>query len=412
MVEKEGSEPHLQGLILITGITGFLGSQTCYQCLENGYKVRGTVRSTKNEQKMKVIDKFPNRENLEIVEADLLVKESWPKAVDGCKYVLHVASPFPLGIPKDENELIKPAVEGTINILTAAKEGGIAHTVIVSSVAAIHSCGKDYKSYNTEDDWPEVNVKGYPPYEKSKTLAEQAAWAFYDALDDTPTKMKISAVNPGWILGPSLITTDFTSQELITLMLTNKIFGIPKLCWGIVDVRDVANSLIRCLTRSDISKGRRYICTAGSLWLSDVANILRQEFAPLGYKVTKRNVAICNAKMAALFDKKVKLLLPYMGKYMEYRNERIVHELGIEFISMKDAIIKMAYSLIEAGFVKTKQQEKDAKAKQKLDKKQKGKEEKPVVKEVKGEAKVKEEKNTIVEEKDGGMVEMEETKEL
>ena len=361
--QEPKKEPPIEGLILITGITGFLGSQTCYQCLENGYKVRGTVRSTKNEQKMKVIDKFPNRENLEIVEANLLVKESWPKAVDGCKYVLHVASPFPLGIPKDENELIKPAVEGTLSILEAAKNGGVSHVVFVSSVAAIFGLGKGYHAYNTEDDWPDTKDKTCLPYEKSKTLAEQAAWEFFKGLGEGEDKLRISCINPAWITGPSLVDTDYTSAELLKLMLNNKLFGIPKLCWGIVDVRDVALSLIRCLLNSEVSNGKRYICTAGSLWMKDVAKMVKTEFAPYGYKVKTKEVAICNAKLAGIFDKNVKMIIPYMGKYFEFRNQRIVLDLGMQFISMKESIIKLCYSLIESGIVKDKINPKDGKKK-------------------------------------------------
>lgn len=172
-------------LVLVSGASGFVASHCVLQLLSAGYTVRGTVRSLKNEAKVAFLRGLPHaQQRLQLVEADLEDEKSWIPAVAGCKYVLHVASPFPMENPQHEDDLIRPAVKGTLSVLQAAAESGcVARVVLTSSVVAINSMAGDAHATSkekgtahvfTEDDWTDVSKA--PPYAKSKVLAEAAAW--------------------------------------------------------------------------------------------------------------------------------------------------------------------------------------------------------------------------------------------
>nr|XP_006823935.1 PREDICTED: bifunctional dihydroflavonol 4-reductase/flavanone 4-reductase-like [Saccoglossus kowalevskii] len=171
-------------LVLVTGASGYIASHVVQQLLKNGYRVRGTVRSKKNATKVQhLLNLCPDAQHeLELVEADLLDVESWKPAVDGCSHVIHVASPFPSEAPKHEDEIIKPALEGTLNVLKACQNAGTVKRVVVTSSIAAVSGGFTGESnvVFSEKDWPNVDTIG--TYEKSKTLAEKAAWDFVDKL--------------------------------------------------------------------------------------------------------------------------------------------------------------------------------------------------------------------------------------
>jgi len=344
-------EESKKGLVLVTGVTGFLGSQIAYQLLEKGYKVRGTVRSKANEKKLKPIRTLPHQGALELVEADLLKAETWEPAVAGCEYVLHVASPFLTKTPKNESDLIKPAVEGTMSVLRACAKHPVKHVVVTSSVAAVMSCKDSAKKEYTEADWPVIET--IPAYNKSKTLAEKEAWKLYNSLDPK-TRFKLTTINPGYIFGPSIINTDFASGDMIRQLLTGDILAIPKLHMPIVDVRDAARAHIIAI-ETDAADGQRYLCCNGdALWLTDISKILKEEFGKYGYKVASRELWHFMFKIASLWDDQATTVLPMWNKFAIFSNDKITKELGMTFINSKEAVLKMAYSLIENGVVPDK----------------------------------------------------------
>lgn len=341
-------EESKKALVLVTGITGFLGSQIAYQLLEKGYRVRGTVRNKTNEKKIKPIKTLPHQEALELVEADLLKAETWDPAVAGCDYVLHVASPFTTKTPKDENELIRPAVEGTSAVLKACSRHPIKHVVVTSSVAAVMSCEGAAKKEYTEADWPVLET--VPAYNKSKTLAEKEAWKIHSSLDPK-TRFKLTVINPGYVFGPSIVNTDFASGDMIRQILTGDLLAIPRLHMAIVDVRDVARAHIKAM-ETDAADGQRYLCcSAHHMWMDDISDLLKHEFGKYGYKVTTRHLWRFMFKIATLWDAQASTVLPMWDKFAIFRNDKIVKELGIDFIDSKEAVLKMAYSLIENGVV-------------------------------------------------------------
>ena len=199
-------------LVVITGITGYLGSQVCMLYLQDGgFRVRGTVRDKTNEKKVAPLRQAfgEHFNNLELFEADLLKPDSLATAIEGCDYVVHTASPFPDTNPKDENVLVKPAVEGTLAVMRAAHQHKVKRVVITSSVASImYKAPANVKESYNEEDWSDLEI--CKAYEKSKTLAEKSAWDFLHALPPSE-QFELVTINPSLILGPSLVQTDFTS---------------------------------------------------------------------------------------------------------------------------------------------------------------------------------------------------------
>lgn len=340
-----------QPLVLVTGITGFVGSQIGLQLLEANYRVRGTVRSLQNKEKLEPIRALPNQQNLELVEADLLQREVWDKAVEGCDYILHVASPFPTVTPKDENTLIKPAVEGTTNILKAAaghKE--VKHIVITSSIAAVMSCGKHAKPRYTEQDWPDMSY--IPSYNKSKTLAEKAAWDFYNKLkEEGKDVFKLTVINPGYIFGPSLVSTDFSSGSIIKQILTGELLSLVNLYFPIVDVRDVARAHIKAM-RSDKADGQRYLCAnSRNLTMKEISDLLCREYKDRGFKPTTRSLPYWIVWLYSYFDKQAETAIYMWGNESVFENAKIKKDLGVDFISSEEAIREMVESLIKFRMV-------------------------------------------------------------
>jgi dihydroflavonol-4-reductase len=285
------SDDHANTTVLVTGASGFIGLHCVLQLLEQGYRVRGTVRNSGRaaevREAMAVNAGADALHRLELVEADLTRDEGWSDAVRGCTYVLHVASPFPNRVPQHEDELIKPAKEGTLRVLKAAAEAGVRRVVLTSSLAAV-SGGHPHDNSRvfTEEDWSIVDR--CPPYPKSKTLAERAAWDFVTSLEgDTP--MELCAINPGAVLGPVLNRHYSTSGEIVRKLLAKELPGTAKLGFPWVDVRDVASAHIAAMTIPEAA-GQRFCCAIEFGWIDEVADILATRFTPEGWKVPTRKL--------------------------------------------------------------------------------------------------------------------------
>ncbi len=338
-------DTHSSKLALVTGITGYLGSHLCLQLLNRGYRVRGTVRNKSDSAKLAVTKGFPHQERLEIVEADLLNAPSLHAAVKGCQLVFHVASPNPTVEPKDENVLIRPAVEGTLEILKACAENHeVEHVIITSSTATVYSVEKK-ETYN-EDDWTDSKIGG--AYVKSKVLAEKAAWDFYSKMKAETTKhrFRMTVIIPGGILGPTLGDTNFHSGSLVKQMLTGEMKFLPNVGLGLADVREVALAHILAVERPEVSNGKRYICAGDEhTWFADVASVLRNEYGKFGYPIPTVVMDKCPVS-----DPKNFMAINW-GRTRKVDNSRIKKDLGIKFAPAKEAILATARSFIELGAV-------------------------------------------------------------
>lgn len=297
--------------VLLTGVTGYIGQHCAAELLRQGYEVVGTIRSrSKADATRNDIAKVAPVEKLGFVETDLLSDNGWDNAMKGCTYVLHVASPFFLEEPKDENELIAPAVDGTKRVINAAQRAGVRRLVLTSSTFAIIA-GKDSGRYGPED-WSDVSAN-IGAYAKSKTLAERAAWAA--AKDGS---MELTVINPGAVFGPSLgAKMDGQSVTMMTAMINGKMPMIPDMSMGMVDVRDVARLHVRAMT-ADGAAGKRFIAaSAEPIEMVTVANILKKA----GYtKVSSRKAPTLLLQVIALFDREVKGMLPFIGKAASFNN--------------------------------------------------------------------------------------------
>ena len=334
--------------ILVTGATGFVASHIIKQLLEQGYKVRGTVRSLANKEKYKFLYELvpEKKDNIQFVEASLLAPETWIEALEGIDYVMHVASPFPSTNPKDENEVIRPAVEGTLNVLKAAVEKGAKKVVITSSVASILA-GNESK-VSGPDDWSDETK--CIPYQKSKLRAEKAAWDFWSHNKD---KIDVVVVNPGLILGPIYTVNGGTCEILISEMMTGKLPATPEVNFPVADVREVAECHIKAMFTPN-NAGKRYICAWGSLWVREMANLLRDEFSKYGYSVTKWNMGKWLMTFVGFFDKRISSIIPEAFAERKVDNQMSVKELGISYRDPRVTLTDMGYSLIKAGVVPNK----------------------------------------------------------
>jgi nucleoside-diphosphate-sugar epimerase len=334
--------------ILVTGATGYIASHVIQRLLQQGYKVRGTVRSLGRKEKYAFLYKLvPEKvDNLTLVEAELTDSESWPKACDGVDYILHIASPIPPYVPKDEDEIVKPAIAGTMNVLNSALEKGCKKVVVTSSCLSIFFGNED--KVLTEEDWSDLSK--CPAYPKSKVLAEKAAWEFYEKNKD---KIDVTVVNPSLIFGPVYTVHGNSSETLMAEHLKGTYPGVldPETTPCVVDVRDVADAHINALFNRE-SKGKRYIVANTGLAYSKLASILKDEFEQYGYKINTNKVNAQQVKDSG--NPVAQRTLGMIGKAMKVNNERGVKELGLKYINVEDTVKDMAYSLIKAGVVEDK----------------------------------------------------------
>ena len=276
--------------ILVTGASGFLAIHTIVQLLEQGYNVRGTLRTLSREAEVReTISKVVQiNDRLEILPADLEQDSGWDEAMKDVEYVLHVASPFPLFEPKHEDELIIPAVQGTLRVLRAAHKAKVKRVVQVSSNAAVSAGHNGENKTFTEADWSNIDnhIGAYP---KSKTLAERAAWDFINGAENT-NKMEMVAINPPLILGPVPNKIFRTSIELIRTLMLGQVPGVGRIKMGMVDVRDVAAALILAMTTPEAA-GNRFLCSADeAMWVKDIADLLHKQYAGHGYKIQQISI--------------------------------------------------------------------------------------------------------------------------
>jgi len=340
-------------IVLVTGATGFIASRVVLDLLEAGYKVRGTVRNLERGAVLKdwLAPYTHNLDQLTLVEVDLLSDQGWDQAMVGCKYVLHLASPFPLVAPKDENELIRPAVEGTRRVLAHAARNGVQRVVQTSSVAAVAYGHTEQSRTFTEKDWSNLDGN-IEPYQKSKTLAEQAAWEFLDTLPEGES-LELVVVNPGYVLGPVINDREPTSVSLHKTLMEGAVPGVARIKFDVVDVRDVSWVHLAAMTSED-AVGKRFLCVGGGIWLGEVAKILLERFGPLGYRVPRIQFPDWFVRFYALFDASTRLVARNVGKDPVFDISQTRQVLGWNPIPLEQTIIEMGESLIEFGVVKRK----------------------------------------------------------
>ncbi len=325
--------------VLVTGGTGFVGGQIILQLLQKGYNVKTTLRSLSG--KNKVIDTLKsngitNFDALVFIEADLSKDDHWDEAMAGCDYVLSVASPVFFTIPKDEQEAIRPAVEGIIRVLKAARDAGVKRVVMTSNFGAVGFSNKNPKTITTEDHWTDPNEKGLSVYEKSKSLAERAAWEF---IKKEGGNLEFTTINPVAILGSALSAHISGSFGLLQHLLDGSMKAVPNIPLNIVDVRDVADLHIRAMTNPK-ANGQRFIASAdGQISMPEIGALLKNKYPDVASKVSTRTVPNWVIYLAALFNKQAKeaALLLRISRNVSNANAR--KTLGWKPIATNEEIV-------------------------------------------------------------------------
>lgn len=342
------------GPVLVTGASGFIALHTIQVLQREGYRVRGTVRSLKNEDKTRPLKSLcpEAKHQLELVEADLTRDAGWKDAVKGCVYVIHVASPFPNAPPKEESDLLRPAVDGTKRVLRACADAGtVKRVVLTSSIGSIHgeSTAEKDRLY-TEDDWSDVNSPAIDAYAKSKTLAERAAWNFVQELPPDQ-KFELSVINPGLVMGPVISGVVCTSIELIKRLMDGSMPLIPRINLCLCDVRDVAAAHLKAMTIPEAAN-QRHLIVASHLWLRDVAFILSEEFGSQGYYIPTWHAPYFTLWLYSFFDNSTRLILSRINKSYTYSNRKMIEVLGINPRDMRKTLLDTVHCLIACGALK------------------------------------------------------------
>ncbi len=333
--------------VLVTGGSGFLGGWSVVEALRAGHRVRTTVRDLGREAEVRaeIATQLDPGDRLEVVRADLLEDGGWAEAVAGCRFVLHVASPFPEAQPKDPDELIVPARDGALRVLRASLDAGAERVVMTSSVAAVRNSrdgALEGRRVMDERDWSEPEDPRMTPYAKSKTLAERAAW---ELVRERGVPERLVTIQPGAIVGPLLGEDRSYSLQAIARLLEGGMPGLPRMGFSFIDVRDVA--LLHVLAMSaPAAGGQRLIAASDFLWFSDVAEILREELGADAGKVPTRKIPNFVVRGMALLDPAVRSVASELGHESRFSTESARSRTGWEPRPVRETIVDCAHSLL------------------------------------------------------------------
>ena len=340
--------------VLLTGASGYIGKHIALQLLTDGYEVRASVRNKAKADEVRAAvsahlpEGFKLDKKLSFVELDLESDKGWPKALQGMDVLIHSASPFPIASPKDENDLVRPAVEGTLRALKAAHKAGVKRVILTSSVAAIY--GSDLPAGKTEFDetmWSDPNHPiGKIAYNKSKTLAEKAAW---DYIQSEAKEIQLTTINPVLVAGAPLDKNFGASVSVVERLMNGKDPVLPDMSFGIVDVKDVAKMHVLVI-KNKAAYGQRFIANAGSRTFIQMAKALKAAFP--ARKIPTGQAPTILIRFLALFDGEIKAVLPGLGKHINPSSKKAETVLGISFIPVETSLIETGKFLLDNGLLK------------------------------------------------------------
>ncbi len=339
-------------LVLVTGGSGFVGAHVIVELLERGLAVRTTVRSAQKEKDVRGMvgqgGADPGR-RLSFAVADLTRDEGWDDAVAGCEYVLHVASPFPSVSPRHDEEVIGQARDGVLRVLRAARDAGVRRVVLTSSFAAIGYSPKPAGAAYTEDDWTSPDQPGLSAYVRSKTIAERAAWDF---MAREGGSLELAVINPVGIFGPVLGRDYSSSIELVRRLLDGSMPVVPRLFFGVVDVRDVAVLHVVAMT-SPAAAGERFLAAAGEQYgLPAMARLFREQLGAAGRQVPSRVIPDWAVRFGGRFSGPLRAVAPEVGKRKTFSNAKAREVLGWQPRSNEEAVLATARSLLGLGLAR------------------------------------------------------------
>ena len=298
--------------ILVTGASGFIALHVLSQLTADGHKVHASVRNAQREAEVRSALSTAALKSVTFFHVDLLSDSGWDKAFNGVDHVIHLASPFPPKPVQDPNVLIAPALSGTQRILALCQQHGVKSVVVTSSIAAV-GFGRDDKSAFDHNDWSDASSNTIDPYEKSKTLAERAAWDYYHQLGKERT-FTMCCVLPGLVFGPILGNRVATSNKVIAKMIHGEYPGIARINVAVCDVREVAKAHVDALF-NEKCHGKRLIMADKNYWIGDIARLLRAHGYDKAPSLTIPNTLI---RFLALFDSELALAAKYLSMHKSY----------------------------------------------------------------------------------------------
>ena len=336
--------------ILITGLSGFIARHVALAFLDKGYAVRGTARSAAKAQKTieSLAAQGADTSRISIVEADLEADKGWKEAVQGCKGVAHLASPFPMENPSDRNALTPAAKGGALRVIDAALNADVPRILLTSSmVAVMYRPNRSPEMMFTENDWTDLSWNVLSAYVVSKTEAEKAAWA---RVTERGAKVRFTTINPGFVLGPALDKDFGTSVELIRLIMNGAYPAVPPIAFPVIDVRDLAALHVAAIERPQ-SGGRRLLATAGPMSLKEVAETMKRADPVHTGKVPTMELPAFLVRFLAMFDKRLAGALQDVGCRPAVDVGYVETLTGVRFRSPREAVEATVKSLVAVGAV-------------------------------------------------------------
>jgi dihydroflavonol-4-reductase len=291
---------------------------------------------------------LPEPFSIRFVEADLTGDDNWDDAAAGCTFAMHIASPIFLRLPRRADDMIRPAVDGTLRVLKAARKAGVKRVVMTSNYGAVGYSKKKVRGLINEKSWTDPKQRGLSAYNRSKVLAELAAWNYIRSEGEP---MELSVINPMAVFGPSLGPGLSSGYELLKNIMTGQMKAIPKLALGIVDVRDLADLHIRAMT-NPAARGERFLALCGgAMTLPQVAILLRNEMPEASRNVSQKVLPNTAIRLASLFNAEARAIAPMLGVDRNASNEKARFVLGWQPRSNEEAILAAAESLVKFGHV-------------------------------------------------------------
>tara|TARA_R110002020_G_scaffold403081_1_gene613177 strand:+ start:531 stop:1571 length:1041 start_codon:yes stop_codon:yes gene_type:complete len=335
--------------VLVTGGSGFIASHCILQLLAAGHTVRATIRSLDKQASIRNVLQdagASHLDNLSFVAADLLEDDGWAEAVADIDYVLHVASPVHPGHVDNENDVIRPAREGTLRVLRAARDAAVKRVVLTSAFHAV-SWGHPHSDHVfTEADWTILDGPGVDAYGKSKTIAERAAWDF---VAQEGRGMELTSMLPVAVMGMVMGREISGSNHVIQRLLNGTMPAVPNIYFPVVDAEDVASAHIAAMD-NPAAAGQRFLLSNGpAISMRDIAGILKAELGAAASRVPTRTIPNFVLRLAGMFRPEIKAIVPDLGYAKRTSNDKARRLLKWAPHSSRGAITTAARSMVSKG---------------------------------------------------------------